>query len=216
MNDDDKEKSHILLEEWKQNANLYIDQDKRGLERIKMFLTVNAGLFVLYGILWDKISDPICLITVLIVSITGFLLSLLTKNMSVRAHQYIILRINQGIFIEKALKNMISKEGSWRPESGFPTTFTREYLAFEKENKFDKEDGQRDGLNDDIKEMGDNVHSVYYNEGQWKSSIKHLQWLKLLFWGICVLWVILGLVGIAAWFQNLGSYILGLLYKIGN
>jgi len=43
------ETEDLLLEEWKQNVALYIDQDKRGFERIRMFLAVHAGLVVLYG-----------------------------------------------------------------------------------------------------------------------------------------------------------------------
>jgi hypothetical protein len=54
----------LLLEEWKQNVALYIDQDKRGLERVRIFLTVHAGLLALYGFLLHDYVDLRSLIIV--------------------------------------------------------------------------------------------------------------------------------------------------------
>ena len=39
---------NILLKEWEKNVDLYIDQDKRGFQRIGMFLAIHAGLLLFF------------------------------------------------------------------------------------------------------------------------------------------------------------------------
>ncbi|MCH7556438.1 MAG: hypothetical protein IIB56_03175 [Planctomycetes bacterium] len=109
------EPKELLLEEWKQNVALYIDQDKRGLERIKIFLTVHAGLLIFYGILWRRGLDEWSVVAAWIIVMGAIYFTIITQLMSRRAQMFIILRRLQGMLIEKRLKKIIDKE---RNESG--------------------------------------------------------------------------------------------------
>lgn len=187
----------LLLEEWKQNVALYIDQDKRGLERIKMFLTVHAGLLAAYSLLWKyplhfwSVVAPAWLI-----ALAGIFLTIITQLMSKRAHAFILLRKLQGMLIEKKIKELIAKGQSWSTSSGIITTFTREHVSFAGENLKVKE---WQPLIDEVKAMGDSgLYDPVTLRGHWKWSMRHLKWLTLLHYALYVFWALLGtLIGVA-------------------
>ncbi len=131
----------LLLEEWKQNVSLYIDQDKRGLERIKMFLTVHAGLLVFFGILWKSPPDRWSVWAAWIIVVVGVVFTIITHLMSKRAHAFILLRKLQGMLIEKEIKNLISPNTPWRTSEGIITTFTREHVSFKGKSRCNTQPG---------------------------------------------------------------------------
>lgn len=182
-----------MLEEWKQNVLLYIDQDKRGFDRIKMFLTINAGLFVIYGILWNNLDNPLSKIAGVILSITALYITNITWSMSKRAHAFILLRVRQGMFIEDKLKQLLSPNKKWSSDSGIITTFTREHVAFQSEEDIEKELPYLLPLKKEFKKFCNFASAPFYFKGIFKESIGHLQWLKLMHFTLGILWLILGI-----------------------
>ena len=200
----------LLLEEWKQNVALYIDQDKRGLERIKMFLTVHAGLLILYGILWRSRLDPWSVCAACLVGIAALVLTWITYRMSKRAHAFIHLRRLQAMLIEEEMKHSLAADKPWKTSSGIITTFTREHVSFEKrkdhiaadwrplieeikkmrqKEKFIKKEGKR---------IGDSITLV----GHWGRAVTGswgaLRWLGWLHFAFCVFWVLAAILIVLA------------------
>ena len=131
MSDNDKlERAKLLLEEWKQNVVLYIDQDKRGFDRIKMFLAMHAGLLVLYSAFWDHSPDGLSVFTGWLIASVAVFLTVITRCMSKQAHAFILLRKTQGMLIESKIKDLLMPDAPWRTSEGVITTFTREHVAF--------------------------------------------------------------------------------------
>lgn len=194
----------LLMDEWKQNVSLYIDQDKRGFDRIKMFLTINAGMFVLYGILFSNFNNIVSMIAGLILSITAFYITDITWKMSIRAHQFILLRVRQGMFIENKIKKLINPKGKWSSDSGIITTFTREHITFLDENKITDEVPQFLPLKKEFDIFGEYAKNPFSNEGIWIEAIGHLSWLGLMHKTLKRVWIILGVaIILSSIFYNL-------------
>ena len=204
------DKKDILLKEWEKNVDLYIDQDKRGFERITMFLVINAGLFALYGTIYSGNTPQRFLLC--IIAVVGIYIVRITKRMSVRAHSYILLRKAQGMLIEEKLKNLPGTPGTL-------TTFTREHAVFQLD------DTKWEGLKKEIKrELSRHVAKpfnphwdkytpiykciknikCYQKAIEWykriyksvfkedlQPTIGHLAWLIRIYATLYVLWIIL-------------------------
>ena len=93
-----------LMEEWKQNVALYIDQDKRGMERTRIFLAIHAGLLTFFTLLWKNLPSEWHLPVSSILIVLGFSLTIISQRMAKRAHAFILLRKIQGMLIEKKIK----------------------------------------------------------------------------------------------------------------
>ncbi|MHC4070174.1 MAG: hypothetical protein ACYS18_12110 [Planctomycetota bacterium] len=48
MDEAEISEAKLLLKEWEKNVDLYIDQDKRGFQRIGMFLAIHGGLLIFF------------------------------------------------------------------------------------------------------------------------------------------------------------------------
>ena len=186
----------LLLEEWKQNVALYIDQDKRGMERIKVFLTVHAGLIIFYGILWNAPLNRWSVYAAWTLSLVGVFFTIITQLMSRRAHAYILLRKLQGMIIENEIKNLVAHKGPWKTSSGIITTFTREHILFrrKKNQENDPEHLRNDwnSLIEETKAIGEYASNPVLLEGSWSFSIGHLRWLTLVYCTLYVFWPLLG------------------------
>lgn len=188
------EKIHLLLEEWKKNVDLYIDQDKRGLQRITMFITIHAGLLIFYSQIYAKDF----LVTFVIIAI-GLYLTFITKKVSKRSHKCILMRSIQGLLIENALKKIIaSAEGveeiSWKSLSGIITTFTRENIF--SRIHFDKP------VPPEWKSLKDEAEWDYYTATVFKKdkqSIGHYDWLNRMYNAVYVLWGLLFFTALFKW-----------------
>jgi hypothetical protein len=187
----------VLIEEWKQNVALYIDQDKRGLERTKMFLTVHAGLLIAWGVLWNVPHDPWSTCAGLATAGMGIFLTVITQKMSRRAHGFILLRKNQAMLIEGKIKEILAPLDQWRTSSGIMTTFVREHVSFRGSQ--DNIPDQWKPLLEEVKEMDPYALRPLTLEGDWRSSIGHLRWLMLLHYALYTLWGILALLTAAAY-----------------
>ncbi len=201
----------LLLEEWKQNVALYIDQDRRGFERIKMFLTVQGALFVLYGLCWRNDWTLPSLLLSIFVILAGFLMTLITHWMSYRAHAFILLRKIQGVLLERKLNALFEDErlrmsnGSQPPvtdvktSNGMICTFLREHLSFgTKDCKLEEE--QRTLL-DEVERLSQIMPTPITNGDQFYWGIGHLRWLCLMYWGLYVTWFLLLIIAILAGWQ---------------
>ena len=189
--------NELLLEEWKQNVALYIDQDKRGLERNKMFLTVHAGLLVLYGLAWrtqNTINSPVVLLV--FVTLAALSLTIISLLMSKRAHAFILLRILQAMLIEAKLKKGVAPDKKWQTESGIITTFTREKVSFkgiklsDSEN-FKPHEEEWQPLIDEVISMGSYCYKPVLGLEEWGSCMGHLKWLRWQHIILIVFWMAL-------------------------
>jgi hypothetical protein len=202
----------LLMEEWKKNVDLYIDQDKRGLQRIQIFLTIHAGLLVLCGILWKGESSVWSLLAFWLIVIGACLFTYITHRMSIKAHAFILLRKIQGMLIEKKIKELLNID-KWQTSEGIVTTFTREHVSFkgdtfketteysdltqEENNEGLKEAKKRWQLIKEVKKMGKYISDLVTSQGDKfgkDKTMTHLDWLKMLYKGLLVLWLLLGLL----------------------
>lgn len=201
---------NILLEEWKKNVDLYIDQDKRGFERIKMFLTMNGALLAMMVALWNLERSYLPLeasIAKYIIPVVGLAFALVTRSMSIRSHACIHLRRIQGMLIERALRKTFYEAtgvqvdpGSGMPtdsktldtKSGVITTFSREHVAFlNEDNEADRKKFDRwQTLHEELKGLDScgYIYEPFSNKGQWSHSTPHLDWLKTMFFWIYSFW----------------------------
>ena len=195
--------TNLLLEEWKQNVALYIDQDKRGMERIKVFLTVHAGLLIFYGIIWNAPLNFWSVLAGCLLSVIGLVFTFITHLMSKRAHAYILLRKLQGMIIENEIKQKVAPNKPWKTSSGIITTFTREHILFRTENDQEKDpENLRNVWKSLIKEtedMGVYASDPVFLKGRWRCSIGHLKWLTLVYWILYIFWPILGVFMVLAY-----------------
>lgn len=176
-------KLKLLMEEWKANVSLYIDQDKRGTGRIGMFLVLNGGLFVLYANVHNSNS-----FVQLLIAVIAIVLAILTYRMSNRAHAFIHLRTLQAALIEKRIKLLLKNSHNELEidESIAPSTFSRELTAFkalENDSKFSSE----------MQELEDEFggKAVEPFKKGWYKSIRHLTWLRSIFWILGLFWFIM-------------------------
>ncbi len=182
------DKLQVLLEEWKQNVALYIDQDKRGLERIKMFLTVNGGLLVAWGVVWKPPYDLWSTCAGAALAIMGLYFTYITKLMSTRAHWFILLRKNHAMLIEGQIKELLAPDDRtpWRTSSGIVTTFTREHNSFRRRTEILPK------WQESIQEMEDMdkyALDPLLLDTEPQRSMRHLEWLMRLHNAITCLWV---------------------------
>jgi hypothetical protein len=183
----------LLLEEWKQNVALYIDQDKRGLERIKIFLTVHAALLVVFGLLWKPDLDKLPALALGGVALIAIFLTVINQLMTKRAHAFILLRVIQGMLIEKKIKALKAPTDLWKTSSGIITTFSREHVSFKGQNAKVVE---LQPLINEVIDMGEDVSNPVIPKGHWRWSMRHLLWLNLLHYALYFLWAgLLVLVG---------------------
>ena len=183
----------LLLEEWKKNVDLYIDQDKRGMARINIFLLVNGGLLAFYGYLLGQVRDSCCALLVagvLFPAIAG-LNAYLCWRMGKRAHMYILLRLMQGRLIERKIHQMLAPGSPLVSRSGVPTTFSRESLIFREDKDVPNE--LRPLRNEIQEELGDYAAQPFGCEWR-QSSMTHFAWLKWSFRGVGIIWAIVFLV----------------------
>ncbi len=220
MSDDENKRQQVdlLLEEWKKNVDLYIDQDKRGFDRIRMFLTIHAGLIVLYGFLIKETRDLWAVLAIWVVVAVGSLFTLVTELMSVRAHAFILLRRIQGILIEKKLNHLINTKEACHTSSDIVTTFMREHAAFRNNRNwlvkclhqvalFPFEKSTQQSLTADeeklLSEVNDSLGSYASDtlrlENNWAWSISHFDWLKLVYRLLYLFWILLGVLGTVAY-----------------
>jgi len=120
----------LLLEEWKQNVALYIDQDNRGMQRLNYFLIVNGAMLVFYGQILEGSHINCRLPILLLIAIIGLVFTVMSMFMSIRSHAYIVLRKWQAMLIEQRLKNLTESAKEWKTDEGVITTFTREHVCF--------------------------------------------------------------------------------------
>ncbi len=185
----------MLLEEWKQNVALYIDQDKRGLERTKMFLTLHAGLFVFYGLIFTRSLNLWSVLAAYLIAAVGIFLTIISFLMSKRAHAYILSRKLQAVLIEEKLNNIVAN-GAITTADGAITTFTRESVSFRGETVCKKSFGSNANkwqpLIEEVKGLGPYMSKPILLLGEWKyTTIKHLLWLTLLHAGLIVFWILI-------------------------
>jgi hypothetical protein len=192
----------LLLEEWKKNVDLYIDQDKRGMERVRIFLVVNGGLLAFYGLLVAQIKDSFCALSVaaLFFPLLAAVNVYVTWRMSKRAHMFILLRKTQGMLIEKKIKTLLAQDKPWRTCSGIVTTFTREHTVFLDEKNMSPE---WEPLREEIRNLccrkeGRDYVAGPFGQAWIRSSMGHLAWLKWSFWGVAIIWTIV--LGVSALF----------------
>lgn len=214
--EDRNDQVKLLLEEWKQNVALYIDQDKRGFARIQMFLAINGALLVAFGYSKE-------LAVRIIVALVAICITFITQRMYRRAHTFIHLRRVQGSIIERKLWELMGLSGGeFNTSSGAVTTFTRELAVFaevgrknlEIERPVDRivrriyhfltnmrrsgEDGkkrrERDkfieghkGLIDEVEgTLGWHAARPFFHTKM--PSLGHLRWLEYMFYGLHILW----------------------------
>lgn len=189
-NEENKKNRQIkaLLEEWKQNITLYVDQDKRGFARIQMFLAINGGLLLLF----QYVPAPVRIL----VGFVAIYICVRTQLMSREAHKYIILRRVQGMLVEENLKELIAKGETLSSSTGVVTTFSREHAVFLPEKELEEKGKSADeleklekwkSLREEIeKTLGSYPAGIFF--GKWKKSIKHLKWLESMFYALYVLW----------------------------
>jgi len=204
---------NILLEEWKKNVDLYIDQDKRGFERINMFLLVHAGLLVFFGTMW-RVDESLYLEAFYLkicAAVFGVVITVLTWCMSISSHAFIHLRRTQGMLIERALRAILyAKGGEGKTpididqDSGMPvgdpvdcqsaiiSTFSRELVAFRKEGEAYPE--WLLSFRDEITNLSHVSQPFMQTVCPWKCSIRHLTWLKWMFGLLVAVWVALVLL----------------------
>lgn len=191
---DEKEKKRLqidmLLEEWKQNVALYIDQDKRGFQRITIYIVIHAGLLTFYSQVFKEHFFLVC-----VIAGVGFYLTCLTKKMSNRAHAYIHLRKVQGMLIENKLKELSEAEHKWRTSSGTITTFMRESVAF-REHFGAEIPVEWKELKEEIKDLDGSGYVAKPFKKGWKPSMGHLAWLTKMYNGVYLLWALLALFGL--------------------
>lgn len=205
MTDEEKKKRQVdlLLEEWKENVDLYIDQDKRGFARIQMFLAVQGALLVIFQFINSDLIK-------VVLGLFAIFMTVITLLMSRRAHNYIRLRIVQGMLIEEALKDLTETKDEWRSSSGIITTFSREHAVFSSEpEKVEVEDGNKNtikmltnkwrSLRGEIKEKLGSYPGRPFFDTDKTCSLGHLKWLELMFWGLCFLWGIIVVYVLAQW-----------------
>ena len=160
----------ILLEEWKKNVDLYIDQDKRAFSRIGVFVLIHAGLLIFYEKMFVQNSLIPCL-----VAIIGLYATRITQKMSFRAHAFILLRKLQGMLIENKLKESLEKNNEdWKTESGIITTFTREHVVFREE--LPEEEKKWEPLKTEVEKLGSFAAKCL--SANWNPSIAPLEWLQ--------------------------------------
>jgi hypothetical protein len=201
QSDQKKQQIDLLVEEWKQNVALYIDQDKRGFTRIQWFWALNAGFFVLFQYIPYSVKVILALIAVI--------MAFITHMMSRRAHDYIRLRIVQARLIEVTLKKLIDPCSELKTDSGILTTFSREHAIY-VDKKGETDSGFHQSLIDEIEETLGNYTAKVFKKKQrffeclkqdncdekkeclrrWY-SIKHLTWLDWMFVTIIALWSVI-------------------------
>jgi len=171
---------NILVEEWKKNVDLYIDQDRRNFNRISVFVLIHAGLLIFYGKMLSQVPFIPCLVAAI-----GLYVTRVTHKMSLKAHAYIILRKIQGMLIENKLKELLGKENSeWQTASGVMTTFTREHVAFREQLPKDEKDKWP------LKEEVGQVLGDFAADGlrdNWNPSIAPLEWLQSKWFSKCLI-----------------------------
>ena len=187
-------KEDMLLEEWKQNVALYIDQDKRGLERTKIFLTVQAGLFVLYGIIFtSSLNRWFVIVATLLVAGVAIYLTVISYFMSKRAHAYIRLRKLQALLIEEKLNKIVDAEAVTTAD-GAITTFTRESVSFHGKELSQEDFGNNTAtwqlLVDELVSLGSYMSNPLVISKRDKGSMGHFIWLKRLHWTLVVFWIL--------------------------
>jgi len=180
----------LLLEEWKQNVALYIDQDKRGLERIKMFLTVQAGLFILYGAILGHFTELPFVVGGCLISLFSIVFAKITWKMSKRAHAFIILRVVQCIIIEEEISKKCFERKDTNQNDKIElvlSTFTRENIAFANEDnispKYVSLKQRLQIVNSILKNHPTNKtkkkeilrSDPFYLKNEWESSMSHLK-----------------------------------------
>lgn len=213
----DEKMLSCLIEEWKQNVSLYIDQDKRGFNRIKMFLLIHAGLLVFFTEVFRKIpkDQPFLILFICsFIAVIGLAVPNSTRKMSNLAHAFILLRKTQGMLIEEKIRNLfynLNSKLTWKDNPGIVTTFTREHVAFftdldsnlKKKKSFfksilfwkkpkdnceiKKEMNQWIALRQELIGLGPDYTSKPFT-ANWKPSIGHLAWLQNMFNLLFLLW----------------------------
>ena len=195
------ESLHLLVEEWKKNVDLYIDQDKRGLQRITMFILIHAGLLTFYSQIYKE-----DFLGVLVIAVIGLFLTFITKRVSNRAHACILLRSIQCMLIENKLKKIIEskvgKEVLWQSLSGIITTFTREHM-FSRMHFGENIPGKWQPLMDEVKDVLDKYEANIFDKN-WRPSIGHLRWLELIYNTVYILWILLIILSL---FKNLQFFL---------
>jgi hypothetical protein len=201
-------KDDMLLEEWKQNVALYIDQDKRGLERTKMFLTLHAGLFVFYGLIFTRSLNLWSVLAAYLIAGAGIFLTVTSYLMSKRAHAFIHLRRIQALMIEDKLNKMVAG-GSVTTTDGAISTFTREIVSFQGETVCKESFGGTNAIKwqqliDELKGLGSYISNSLLNLKEWKyTTIKHFLWLKILHITLIVFWILITVIITVAWLCGL-------------
>lgn len=172
----------LLLEEWKGNVSLYIDQDKRGFDRIKMFLAIHGGLLVFYKFMFSTMSIT------LFVAVIGIVITAATWAMSNRAHAFILLRKFQGMLIEHKIKSLAENNGNdlGISPSNVLSTFSHEHTAFSPMPS------ERQCLRNELRGCVDEkALDTFDRLGSGSLSIGHLDWLQCMYSIIIMLWIFL-------------------------
>lgn len=189
MSDEDNKKRQInlLLEEWKQNVALYIDQDKRTFARIQMFLAINAALLIIFG----YFDDPAVKILLAVIAIY---ITFITQRMYRRGHSYTVLRRVQGMLIEDKLKELMAgPDQEMRTSSGVVTTFSREHLIYLDRSKLEPKAKNKkliemwQSLRGEIDSPNWSYVADYFFRPK-KPSFSHLKWHEYMFNGLHFLW----------------------------
>jgi hypothetical protein len=187
QSDQKKQQTDLLVEEWKQNVALYIDQDKRGFTRIQWFWALNGGFFILFQYLPYSLKVILALIATII--------AVKTHMMSRRAHDYIRLREVQARLIENKLKELINPCSFWETNSGILTTFSREHAIYRQKKKIQdsKEDNRKDNTKNKSLKLEINTLGCYTAEifKEKRYSMKHSKWLDWMFGTIIALWALI-------------------------
>jgi hypothetical protein len=201
------DQDYMLLEEWKQNVALYIDQDKRGLERTKMFLTLHAGLIVFFGLIFISSLNIWSVIAANMIAGVGIFLTVTSYLMSKRAQAYINLRRIQALLIEDKLNNIISN-GSVTTMNGAISTFTRESVSFQGETVIKERFGESNAIKwqpliDELNKLGSYISNPILSLKEWKyTTIKHFLWLKLVHITLIAFWILIAVLIRVAWLHD--------------
>jgi hypothetical protein len=187
MSDAVDPKLQLLIEEWKGNVALYIDQDKRGSERIRVFLAVHGGLLVLFGAFWSKAPYVLSTTAGWLICATAVILTAITWFMSKRAHAFILLRKTQAILVEKSIGSILGGNQECRTSKTVPTTFRREHVAFLTDEKA----GEWKSLREEVRALGEFASAPFERTGDWKRSLGHFRWLFWVHVVICAFWILL-------------------------
>jgi len=188
----------VLLEEWKQTVTLYVDQDKRLAQRLTVFLTVNGGLLVFYGLLWGSNFTLCKVLLSWLTAGSAIAFAVFTCRMHRSAHSFILLRKTQGMLIEKALKEKLAPGQGWETAPGIITTFSREHVAFGA--KIDTETQALAPLRDEIRyKLGDYVAAPFFQKGPFQKALGHMKWMDWVFHALCALWLGLGILALVQW-----------------